>query len=155
MDALPFKPAHRLSVAPVVESDFSELAGIRIAAMRESLQAVGRFDPDRARERLRSNFDPARTRFILSGDLKVGFYATHPESDGLWIDHLYILPAYQRCGMGSVILSGIIAEAKRQGLGVFVGALIGSASNRFYLSHAFRLTKRDEYDNYYFRPPDL
>jgi len=56
--------------------------------------------------------------------------------------------------MGSVILTGIIAEAKRQGLGVMVGALIGSASNRFYLSHGFRLTKRDEFDNYYYRPPD-
>lgn len=154
MDTPPFEPNSQHSLARVSKLDFAELAGIRIEAMRESLEAVGRFDPDRARARLRSNFDPDRTCFILSGEVKIGFYATREEGDGLWLDHLYIIPSHQHRGIGSAVLRGIIAEANRRGLAVFVGALIGSRSNRFYLSHGFRLTRRDEFDNYYFRPAD-
>ena len=43
---------------PVAESDFESLAALRIEAMRESLEQLGRFDPERARERLRAGFEP-------------------------------------------------------------------------------------------------
>jgi len=56
-----------VELAPVAEGDFEELAGLRIAAMRESLERMGRFDPERARERLRSSFVPERTRFVVLG----------------------------------------------------------------------------------------
>jgi hypothetical protein len=36
---------------PVLAADFDSLVALRIAAMRESLERVGRFDPERARER--------------------------------------------------------------------------------------------------------
>jgi hypothetical protein len=41
-----------LSLAPAGEGDFEALLALRMAAMRESLEKVGRFDPQRARERL-------------------------------------------------------------------------------------------------------
>ena len=37
----------------VSEADFEDLLALRIAAMRESLERLGRFDPERARSRLR------------------------------------------------------------------------------------------------------
>jgi hypothetical protein len=63
----------RLAFAPVTESDFDELVALRIAAMRESLERVGRFDPVRARERLRASFYPADTQFIVFDGVRVGF----------------------------------------------------------------------------------
>ena len=38
--------------------DFEALVSIRIDAMRESLERMGRFDPVRARERFREGFSP-------------------------------------------------------------------------------------------------
>lgn len=39
--------------------DIETLVTIRIAAMKESLENIGRFDPQRSRERLVENFRPA------------------------------------------------------------------------------------------------
>ena len=62
---------------PEFESTFTEhvdeLVRIRIAAMRDSLTKVGRFDPDCARERFVFGFNPEYTRFINVSGLRVGF----------------------------------------------------------------------------------
>ena len=48
--------------------------------MRESLEALGRFDPIRARERFLSGFDPALTKkAMIDGEL-VAFYVFKEES---------------------------------------------------------------------------
>ena len=40
-----------------VQSDAEVLVDIRIAAMRKSLERIGRFDPQRARERFLASFE--------------------------------------------------------------------------------------------------
>ena len=55
----------RLTYAPVSELDLDELVSLRIVAMRESLERVGRFDPARARQRLADSFYPSDTWMIL------------------------------------------------------------------------------------------
>jgi hypothetical protein len=47
-----------LERTPAAASDRESLVLIRIEAMRESLERIGRFDPARARERLESGFVP-------------------------------------------------------------------------------------------------
>jgi ribosomal protein S18 acetylase RimI-like enzyme len=146
-------PIH-IELAPVTEGDFEELAGLRIAAMRESLERVGRFDPERARERLRSSFVPERTRFVVLAGERIGFVATQDGPDGLQLDHLYIHPGYQSRGIGSAVLKQVLAEADERRMAVLVGALKESASNRFYERHGFVLVSEGEWDNYYVRPPE-
>ena len=137
----------------VVASDFEALADIRVAAMRDSLERVGRFDPNRARERLRSSFSPEHTRFIVFQGAKVGFFAVRPSPEGAQLDHLYIHPDYQGQGIGAAALSSIIADADKKNIPIFVGALKESASNRFYQRHGFTLRSEGEWDNYYVRAP--
>ena len=145
-------PAMKVEVAPVADSDFEELADLRVAAMRESLERVGRFDPLRARERLRSSFKPEHTRFIAFEGTRVGFYAVIPSPEGLRLDHLYVHPDFQNRGIGRAVLQMILAEADAGGFAVSVGALKESASNRFYQRHGFVLVSESEWDNYYIRP---
>ena len=46
------------TLAPVVDADFEAMLGIRMEALRESLERLGRFNPEVARARLRSQFRP-------------------------------------------------------------------------------------------------
>lgn len=133
--------------------DAEKLVSIRIEAMRESLERLGRFSPERARERFLSSFEPARTRFILVDEIKAGFVVVRPEEGGLLLDHLYILPAFQGQGIGSKVLRTIFEEADASGQAIRVGALKESDSNRFYLAHGFEMTHEGEWDNYYLRQP--
>ena len=142
-----------ITTLPTTEADFDALAELRIAAMRESLERVGRFDATRARERLRSTFSPGHTRFIVFQGAKVGFYAVRPSPEGLRLDHLYIRPDAQNRGVGETVLRLIFADADARALPVLVGALKESASNRFYRRHGFVHTGESEWDNYYSRAP--
>lgn len=144
-----------LTLLPTTPSDADVLVTIRIDAMRESLVRAGRFDPQRARDRFLSSFDPAFCRFIEADGVRVGFVAVRPGQDHWLLDHLYIVPEHQGKGIGAAVLRQIFADADTHRASIRVGALRGSASNRFYQRHGFRQTDEAEWDIYYLRPPGL
>jgi GNAT superfamily N-acetyltransferase len=111
-----------VSLSPARREDFEQLAALRIRAMRESLERIGRFDPKRARQRLLDGFVPELTRHILVDGERVGFVAVRPTTDGLSLEHLYVRPEYQGRGIGSAVLAFIFEEADSQALPLRVGA---------------------------------
>jgi GNAT superfamily N-acetyltransferase len=140
---------HLSTVSP---GDLEALVAIRIAAMQESLQRIGRFDPQRARERFTSSFQPQNTWHIECAGQRVGFVITKRVGESLHLEHLYVLPEWQGRGIGAAVLEHVFAEANASNLPVHVGALRESASNRFYMRHGFRLVEQAEFDNFYVRP---
>jgi GNAT superfamily N-acetyltransferase len=141
-----------ITLAPVTDVDAEALVRLRIMAMRESLERIGRFDPVRARERFLSTFRPQYTRHILVDGERAGFVVVRPDGDGLLLDHFYIDPRFQNRGVGASVLAMVFAEADAGRAPLRVGALRDSDANRFYLRHGFALVKEDEWDKYYVRP---
>ncbi|WP_235962621.1 GNAT family N-acetyltransferase [Jannaschia marina] len=134
--------------------DAESLAGLRIAAMRPSLEAIGRFDPDRARQRFLSAFDPEVTRIVRrDGDL-IGFFVLRPRPDHLYLDHLYIHPEAQGSGTGRRLVEAIQQDARRAGLRIELIALAGSPANDFYRARGFIFQSTDGTDNRYVWRPD-
>ncbi|RMQ99416.1 GNAT family acetyltransferase [Pseudomonas savastanoi pv. glycinea] len=140
-----------VTLAPAQQTDLDDLVAIRIEAMRESLERVGRFDPVRARERFANSFDARDTRYIEVAGERVGFVVVKQHDDELVLDHLYLKLAAQGSGLGSAVLSLIFEEADALGLPIKVGALKESASNRFYMRHGFQFLESGEFDHYYIR----
>lgn len=145
-----------LALAAASDDDFEALLALRLAAMHESLQRLGRFDPQRARERLSRAFEPAHTRHILLQGERVGFVVLLPVPPAapthLVLDHLYIQPSAQRYGVGSWVMAQVNAEADRLHLPVQVTALKLSDANRFYKRHGFVLQAESDWDLHYERP---
>lgn len=54
-----------VDLEPVSSQDAEDLANLRVAAMRPSLERLGRFDPQRAKDRLLANFVPECTRHLV------------------------------------------------------------------------------------------
>ena len=131
---------------PVSYDDLEALVGIRIDAMRESLERVGRFDPDRARARLVNNFEPLVTFAILRGSERVGFYTLRETADQFFLDHLYVVPSQQGLGIGSRVLRHLQKMSTKV---IALNALRESSSNRFYQKHGFIKVDEDEFDIYY------
>ncbi len=140
-----------LTFTPAAAHDFEELLALRIEAMRESLERIGRFDALRARERFQSGFSPEETRHIVQEGKRVGLVVLKRHAHDLLLDHLYIQPAAQGRGIGAWVLAQVFAEASATALPIRVSALRESASNRFYMRHGFVLVERSEYDNHYVR----
>lgn len=141
-----------ISLTTATSQDFEALLALRIAAMRDSLEQIGRFDPDRSRERFRANFVPQHTRHISVGGARVGFVAIQPRPLDLYLDHLYVRPGWQDRGIGSAVLQMVFAQADSLCLPVKLAALRDSPSNRFYQRHGFQLLACEEFDNFYARP---
>lgn len=142
-----------LRFTAATEADFEALLALRIAAMRDSLERLGRFDPDRARDRLRGTFRPECTWHIEADGDRIGFYCLRPDGEGLRLDHLYVHPRAQGRGVGGQVLRRILRDADRRRVAVTLSALRGSDSNRFYRRHGFVQTGEGEWDIEYRRPP--
>ena len=142
-----------VTFSEVTAADFDELAALRIAAMRASLEQVGRFDPERARERLRKSFYPEHSGFVILDGQRVGFYTFRPADDEFHLDHLYVHPSWQSRGVGSFVIRRLLSQSDARRMPVRLGALRDSPSNRFYQRHGFVQTAEDEWDIYYVRTP--
>lgn len=141
-----------LQFEPAQAADFEALVELRILAMRESLERIGRFDAARARERFRLTFVAECTRHICVHGEKVGFVVLKHEAEALLLDHLYVHPMHQGRGIGGAVLARVFEEADVVGRLIRVGALSASASNRFYLRHGFVKESEGPWDTYYIRP---
>jgi len=138
-----------LSLEPVRQEDFESLHELRMAAMRESLERLGRFDPDRSRARLADGFDPTHMRHLCRDGERIGFLTLLPEGDGegdaLNLKHLYIAPGSQGAGAGAWAMAWV----QGHGRDVVLNALKGSNANRFYQRHGFVQTGEEEFDVQY------
>ena len=145
------------SLGSVDAADFESMADLRAEALRESLERLGRFDPVRARERLRSAFEPACMRHILINGERVGYLTLIPQAATgcLRLHHLYIRPGHQGQGAGAWGLAWAKAQGRQQGKDITLAALRGSAANRFYMRHGFQLVEEQEFDLEYRWSPSL
>lgn len=139
----------KVSYRPAQGDDADALAKIRVAAMRPSLEAIGRFDPERARHRFLSAFDPSKTTVILKDDQVVGFFVSQDLADHIWLDHLYIVPTAQGAGLGRCVVRKVQAQANKMGLPIRLMALRDSPANAFYTSLGFVQVREETYDIYY------
>ena len=139
--------------SPAAAADLERLVELRIAAMRESLERIDRFDPARARRRMVEQFRPEHTRLIWRSEVFAGCVALGPDAPGwLRLEHFYIHPDHQGSGLGANVLATLLAESDAQALAVKLTVLRESAANRFYARFGFAEIGRDEVDVFYERP---
>ncbi|MGG1947377.1 GNAT family N-acetyltransferase [Trinickia sp. NRRL B-1857] len=143
----------KIELGQTTQSDADALVQMRIDAMRDSLERIGRFDPERARERFLNGFEPAHCRFILADGQRAGFVQVQPTDGHMALEHLYIVPGYQGKGIGAAVLESVFADANAQSMPVRVGALRDSDSNRFYQRHGFVKVEETQWDIYYVKAP--
>ncbi len=125
-------------------ADLEALVELRLIAMRPSLEKVGRFKPERARQRFVDEFAPEHTTILLADDQLIGCYALFPREQGLYLAHLYISPAHQGRGIGQVIVQELKAKAAAAGEDIYLTAITDSDAEHFYVRHGFAAIDRDD-----------
>lgn len=142
-----------LALQPVAAADFEALLALRIRAMQPSLEALGRFDPQRARERFASIFAPEHMHHIVKGGDRMGCVTLRPKPGALRMDHLYVEPTSQGQGVGAWVMDLACALADLRQHTLELAALQGSDANRFYLRHGLVEVGRSDFDIEYRRMP--
>ena len=142
-----------LALQPAAAADFEALLALRIRAMQPSLQALGRFDPARARERFLSTFAAEHMHHIVRAGQRVGCVSLRPKPNALRMDHLYIEPSAQNQGVGAWVMDWAQSLADLRQVPLELAALQGSDANRFYQRHGFVEVGRSDFDIEYRRAP--
>ncbi|WP_428240009.1 GNAT family N-acetyltransferase [Gynuella sp.] len=138
-----------LQVLTCTHQDANLLAELRARAMKDSLEAIGRYDEQRVRNRLLANFVAGNTYQLRMDNQLVGFYVIHQREDHMYLDHFYIDPTFQGQGLGHKVLTDILQQAHASAQPVRLGALRNSRANEFYRRHGFIQTHEDEFDIFY------
>jgi GNAT superfamily N-acetyltransferase len=142
------------SLQAVRDEDFDAMLALRMEALRDSLERLGRFDLQRGRERFRAGFAPEFMQHICRDGERIGFLTLRPDGDCLRLDHLYLRPAQQGQRVGAWAISWIKDRARAAGQDVTLSALKLSDANRFYRRHGFAQTAESEFDiDYQWRVP--
>lgn len=137
---------------PVSEADFEPLLALRIDVMREHLERVFRYSPERARRVFRATFEEPGMRLILLGAERVGCVGFRRGDSEIKIDSFYLDRRLHNTGLGTKILKVLLDEADATGLPVGLEVLKGSKADRFYTRHGFVKLEEDEIEGYYERP---
>ncbi|WP_235533726.1 MULTISPECIES: N-acetyltransferase [unclassified Roseateles] len=130
------------TLAPVVDADFEAMLSLRIEALRESLERLGRFSPEVARARLQSQFRPEWMQHLVVRGERVVYFTVERRAGELRLHHLYLRPEAQGRGVGAWVLDQI----KSQGLPITLAALRDSRANDFYRRHGFQVVEEQDFD---------
>jgi GNAT superfamily N-acetyltransferase len=137
---------------PASDTDFEPLLTLRIDVMREHLERVFRYDPERARRVFREHFHEPGLRLILVGEAVAGCVGFRIGAAEIKLDSFYLDRRYHDTGLGTEILKVLLAEADALALPVRLEVLNGSKADRFYLRHGFVKLSEDAIEGTYERP---
>ncbi|MGW4649929.1 GNAT family N-acetyltransferase [Kitasatospora sp. NPDC004289] len=127
-------------------SDVEAVAELRATVLRPGLERLGRYDPQRVRQRLRDGFDPGHTWVIEVAGEFAGCVALRPAADGCWLEHFYLDPRHQGVGVGSGVLGRLLEQCDRTRTPVRLNVLQGSPARRLYERHGFTVETEDPVD---------
>jgi GNAT superfamily N-acetyltransferase len=139
------------SFGRVAEADFEPLLAVRTDVMREHLERVGRYTPERSRRMFRGHFDEPGMRLIRQDGVRVGCVGFRCREQEIRIDSFYLERRLHGSGLGTMILKALLAEADTTGLPIRLEVLTGSKADRFYLRHGFVKLREDEIEGFYER----
>lgn len=136
---------------PACEADFEPLLALRIEVMREHLERVFRYDPERARRVFRGHFDEPGLRLILVNGKRVGCVGFRVGAEKIRLDSFYLARRHHNSGLGTAVLKVLLAEANALSLPIRLEVLNGSKADRFYLRHGFVRLSEDAIEGTYER----
>ena len=94
---------------PADEDHFEPLLAIRTEVMREHLERVFRYEPERARRVFREQFAEPGLRLIMIGDDIAGCVGFRVGEAEIKIDSFYLARRHHNRGLGTEILKVLLA----------------------------------------------
>ncbi|MEV0746201.1 GNAT family N-acetyltransferase [Streptomyces sp. NPDC050273] len=141
------------ALRPATPEDLEAIVELRAVVMRPDLVRLGRYDEDRVRRRMRDSYVPEHTSVIVVEDRFAGSVTLRPHQDGHWLESFFIDEKVQGRGIGSAVLSALLARTDSEGAPVRLDVLQGSAARRLYERYGFVLEREDPVDVFMVRRP--
>jgi N-acetylglutamate synthase-like GNAT family acetyltransferase len=133
-----------LRFRPATEADFDHVLDLSIRTMREHLERIGRFDPERRRARMRQHLGAGSLRVIERDRVAIGCLGIYPRGAQMELHSFFLEPALQGAGLGAEIFARL--REQHPGRGWQNEVLKQSPARRFWERQGFTLTGETEFD---------
>ena len=111
---------------PAVEADYGYLWRVASTTMRGYVEAIWGWDEDWQEQRFRAKFKAPRWQIIAVEGREVGGVSVGRNASSVSLDYLYLLPDFQRRGIGSAVVRGLVAEARTLGVPLTLDVLLSN-----------------------------
>ncbi|MCK4572829.1 MAG: GNAT family N-acetyltransferase [candidate division Zixibacteria bacterium] len=129
-----------VSLRPATDDDCEFLYSLTRETLHQYVvETWGAWDEAYQRGHFENKFDKERMRVIQCGSVDVGLLCLERSAKEIFIVEIEILPGYQGQGIGTSVLSDIIAEAESAGLPVRLQVLRVNPARRLYERLGFRV----------------
>jgi GNAT superfamily N-acetyltransferase len=133
--------------------DFDFCADLYFSEMARTIRELN-LDLAKQAANLRQHWELQQVRIITGDGDDVGWVQSMIEGDALFLGQLFVAPAHQGHGVGTIIVRRLIEEAACERRAVTLGVVKTNPALRLYQRLGFRTTHEDERKFYMRRDPD-
>lgn len=137
-------PDSTIGFRSATEADFDYVLDLSIRAMREHLERLGRFDPERRRARMRAHLEAGSLRLVERDKAAIGCLGLYPRGRHMELHSFFLEPALQGRGLGAEVFAAL--RARYLGEAWFIEVLKESPARRFWERQGFRLAGEAPFD---------
>ena len=110
--------------------------------MREFIVATwGAWSESRVQEESREDSSSPNAQVIMVGNVTVGVFLVERPSTHIQLEQIYLLPEYQRLGIGTALMNSIIVEADQHKIPIRLRVVAVNPAKRFYEQLGFVVTE--------------
>ena len=121
-------------------NDYDFLYRLYCATMQEHVARIWGWDAEDQRARFQRTFAPQGQQIIVVDGEDVGVLRVEQRNEALFLANLQILPSYQGQGIGTAVITDILATARQRRVPVHLQVLKGNPARQLYDRLGFVVT---------------
>ncbi len=140
----PMNAINIFALRPAEDEDEAFIFDAFTLAMREYVEWAWGWDDAVQREAIRKQLAAGMLRVICVGDQSAGVILVEDREDHLWVRMIFLLPAFQRQGIGAAVLEEVWARARSVGKSLGLRVIRINPARQLYEKLGFRVVAEDE-----------
>ena len=128
---------------PARPDDFDFCSRLYFQGMEETIRQLN-LDMVKQTTSLRESWHAAEVRIITSGGADIGWVQSSTTDGALYLEQIFIDAAFQRRGIGTEIIQGLIDRATQAGQPVTLGVVRTNPARNLYHRLGFRITHEND-----------
>lgn len=133
-----------ITLRAATADDYDFCYRVQKATMQEYVEQTWGWDEAFQQAYFRQRFDPARNQVIVLGGADIGVFAVERRERDIFLAKIYILPEYQRRGIGTGLIKLVLQEAFKEGLPVTLRVLKVNPARRLYERLGFAVIEEND-----------
>ncbi|MEA5466948.1 GNAT family N-acetyltransferase [Leptothoe sp. PORK10 BA2] len=101
----------------------------------------GAWSESRVQAESREDISSPNAQVISVGDVSVGVFIVERHPTHIHLDSLYLLPEYQRLGIGTALINSLITEARQNKVPIRLRVIAVNPAKKFYEQFGFIVTE--------------